>query len=136
MQPKYPLFETHADQLKTPTGVPFGEITLEALLSHKIGMQDLRVSREALDMQAVVAERAGRPQLADNLRRAAELVDVPEEEILAIYELLRPGRGDPQRLRQVALDLETRYAATRCAQFIRNAADAYEATPAGEINGE
>jgi len=125
MRARYPLFETHADQLKTPTGVPFEEITVGALLANKIGMQDLRVTRQALEMQATIADRAGRPQLADNLRRAAELVDVPEAEILAIYDLLRPGRSDSARLRQVALDLETRYGATRCARLIRDAADAY-----------
>jgi propanediol dehydratase small subunit len=133
MPARYPLFETHADQLKTPTGVPFEEITVEALLADKIGMQDLRVTRQALDMQAAIAEQAGRPQLADNLRRAAELVNVPEGDILAIYDLLRPGRSDRARLRQVALDLETRYAATCCAQLIRDAADAYVETSATEV---
>ncbi len=133
MQPRYPLFETYADQLKTPTGVPFEEITLEALLADKIGMEDLRVTRQALEMQAAIAEQAGRPQLADNLRRAAELVNVPEGDILAIYDLLRPGRGDRARLRQVALDLETRYAAIRCARLIRDAADAYGETSATEV---
>ena len=53
---------------------------------------------EALELQAQVAEAAARPQLAENLRRAAELVAVPEETILEIYRALRPGRAGRESL--------------------------------------
>jgi propanediol dehydratase small subunit len=87
-----------------------------------VGMEDLRVTSEALEMQAQVAEAAGRPQLAENLRRAAELVNVPEERILEIYNALRPGRADPRALFALADDIEQRYQAKRCAALVREAA--------------
>ena len=65
-------------------GLPFNEITLEAVMQGRITMEDLRVTSEALELQAQIAEAAGRPQLAENLRRAAELVSVPENRILEI----------------------------------------------------
>jgi propanediol dehydratase small subunit len=125
MQSDYPLFETRSESLKTPSGLSFSEITLDAVLEGKVRMEDLRVTREALELQAGIAEDAGRPQLAENLRRAAELAAVPEDEILAIYDALRPGRADPAALQRLAGDLETRYAAARCARLIREAAEAY-----------
>jgi propanediol dehydratase small subunit len=85
-------------------------------------MDDLRVTSEALELQAQVAEGAGRLQLAENLRRAAELVTVPEETILAIYRALRPGRADRQTLYALADDLTARYGAKRCAALVREAA--------------
>ena len=79
--------------LHTPSGLPFADVTLDAVLDGKIAMEDLRVTAAALELQAQVAESASRPQLAENLRRAAELVAVPEETILEIYRALRPGRA-------------------------------------------
>ena len=40
MQAEYPLFETCPDQLKTPTGLAFEEITLDGVLEGKIGMEE------------------------------------------------------------------------------------------------
>ncbi len=120
--PEYPLSEKMAGSLRTPSGMAFQEITLEAVLAGKVRMEDLRVTSEALEMQAQVADEAGRPQLAENLRRAAELVNFSEEEILAIYRALRPGRADRQKLLALADDLEHRRHAVRCAALIREAA--------------
>jgi propanediol dehydratase small subunit len=120
--PDYPLSEKIPERLKTPSGLAFQDITLEAVLDGKVGMEDLRVTSEALEMQAQVAEAAGRPQLAENLRRAAELVNVPEERILEIYNALRPGRADPRALFALADDIEQRYQAKRCAALVREAA--------------
>ena len=82
------------------------------------------MTREALELQAQVAEDAGRRQLAGNLRRAAELVDVPEERILEVYNALRPGRATRDGLLALAAELESRYRAPRCAALIREAAEA------------
>ena len=41
---------------------------------------------------------AGRPQLADNLLRAAELAPLPDETILEIYTALRPRRSSAAEL--------------------------------------
>jgi len=121
--PDYPLAEKIAERLKTPTGLAFTEITLEAVLEGRVTMEDLRVTSEALELQAQIAEGAGRAQLAENLRRAAELVSVPEERILEIYSALRPGRATRAGLLELAADLEARHGAPRCAALIREAAE-------------
>ena len=54
---------------------------------------DLSVHPDTLRHQAEVAEAHGNPQLGENLRRAAELTALRDDEVLAIYEALRPGRS-------------------------------------------
>jgi len=71
-----------------------------------------------------VAEQHGNPQLAENLRRAAELTRLPDDEVLAIYEALRPGRSTPARLTELAASLDTR-GLPRCAALLTEAADVY-----------
>ncbi len=122
MSEDYPLAEKHPDRLRTPTGRPFTEITLDAVVSGDLTMEDLRITGEALEWQARIAEAEGRPQLAENLRRAAELTRVPDERILAIYEALRPGRSDKEALERLAAELERDYGAFRCARLVRDAA--------------
>ena len=121
----YPLSERRPEQLKTPSGLPFAEIDLEAVLAGKIQMTDLRVTSEALESQAEIADSAGRHQLAENLRRASELARVPEQRILQIYQMLRPGRASEEALIKAAAELETQFQAPRCARFLREAAQAY-----------
>jgi propanediol dehydratase small subunit len=128
--PEYPLAEKHADSLRTPSGKPFSEISLEAVLHDRVAMADFRVTSQALEWQAQIAERVGRRQLAENFRRAAELVAMPEERILEIYEALRPGRLAPEALGALAEELERDYQAIRCARLIREAAEAYARKPA------
>lgn len=119
--PEYPLSEKSPETLRTPTGLPYNSITLEAVMDGRVTMRDLRVTAEALELQAQVADAASRSQLAENLRRASELVNVPEEEILAVYDALRPGRATREQLEQLAQHMERTYRATRCADFIREA---------------
>ena len=99
--------------------MPEREITLEAVLEGRVTMEDLRITAEALETQARIAESEGRPQLAQNLRRASELVSVPEDRILEIYEALRPGRADTATLQALAAELESVHAAPRCACLLR-----------------
>ena len=122
--PEYPLSERIPEQLRTPSGRRFEEVTLEAVLAGEVTMADLRVTGEALELQAQVADEAGRPQLAENLRRAAELVSVPEERILEVYNALRPGRASREELLRLADELQAEYQANRCAALIREAAGA------------
>jgi propanediol dehydratase small subunit len=119
---EYPLLFRAADKLKTATGKKLEDITLEAIGSGDVTMEDLRVSAEALEMQAAIAAEANRPQLAENLRRAAELVDVPEPNILEIYQALRPGRATAADLERLATELETEYEAPLTAALLRDAA--------------
>jgi propanediol dehydratase small subunit len=118
----YPLSELAPQRLRTPGGLGFAEITLEAVLQGRVKMEDLRITPEALELQAQIAEGAGRRQLAENLRRAAELANVPEEFILESYNRLRPGRADAESLIELADQLERRYSARRCAALVREAA--------------
>jgi propanediol dehydratase small subunit len=111
-------------RLRTPSGIPFTEVTLDAVMAGTVAMDDLRVTAEALELQAQVADEAKRPQLADNLRRAAELVDIPQQYILEVYNALRPGRATRAHLLDLANDIEAQYGAKRCAALIREAADA------------
>lgn len=122
----YPLSEKRPDRLTTPTGASWKDIDLQSVLDGTLGMSDLRIAPETLELQAQIAESAGRSQLADNLRRAAELVRVPESKILEVYQALRPGRNAPGELESLADELESQYRAGRCARFLREAAQAYD----------
>lgn len=125
----YPLAEHHPERLRTPSGMAFEDLTVEALLEGRASMEDLRVTAEALRMQAAIARSAGRRPLAENLERAAELARVPEQEILRIYEALRPGRSTRAQLEELAAMLERDYQAIRTAALVREAAEAAEAAP-------
>lgn len=96
---------------------------LDSVLDGRTGIEDLRISSQALAHQAGIARAANRPQLAENFLRAAELVAVPESEILEIYNALRPGRATRERLFALAARLETEYAAPRCAALVREATE-------------
>ena len=121
----YPLSEKRPDRLTTPTGVSWKDIDLQSVLDGTLSMSDLRIAPETLELQAQIAESAGRRQLAENLRRAAELVKVPETRILEVYQALRPGRSTPSQLERLAAELESEYQARRCARFLREAAQTY-----------
>jgi propanediol dehydratase small subunit len=88
----YPL-AAHRDAVYTASGRPIAELTLERVLAGELAPDDVRVGPETLRLQAEFAERGGNPQLADNLRRGAELTAFADDELLRFYELLRPGRA-------------------------------------------
>jgi propanediol dehydratase small subunit len=90
-------------------------------------MEDLRITPEALLAQAEIARDAGRPTLAENFERAAELVNVPQDVIMQVYELLRPGRAKTkQQLLDAARMLREEHAASRMAAFVEEAAATYD----------
>ena len=123
--PKYPLIDNEADRLKAFSGRPLSEITLEAAAEGDLSSADLRIQAETLQLQAEIARQAGYDQLAANFMRAAELTRVPNQEVLQIYDLLRPKRASYEQLIQLAAHLEQTYAAAENARFVREAADAY-----------
>lgn len=106
------------------SGRPLAEITLEAVAAGELTPADLKIHPDTLRHQADVAEQHGNPQLADNLRRAAELTLVTDEEVLAIYEALRPGRCSAAQLEAIAGQLHGA-GAPRCAALVREAAESY-----------
>ena len=106
------------------SGRPVGELTLEAVRRGEIGLEDLRIHPETLERQADIAEQHANAQLAENLRRAAELTRLDDEEVLGIYEKLRPGRATPAELIALADSLAGR-GLPRCAALVAEAAEVY-----------
>ncbi len=107
------------------SGRAVGELTLEAVRHGELSLPDLRIHPETLERQAAVAAAHANPQLADNLRRAAELTRLPDDEVLAIYDALRPGRSTPARLAELAAGLAAR-GLPRCAALLTEAAAVYD----------
>ena len=120
----YPLGTRRPDLVTTPAGTPLERVTLEAARDGAVAHDELRATPETLLRQADVARSAGRTQLADTLGLAAELTAVPEEELLAVYTALRPGRSAPEELEGWAARLE-QLGAPGAAAFVREAASAY-----------
>ncbi len=105
------------------SGRPLEELTLEAAVRGDLSPADLRIHPDTLRHQAAVAEQHGNPQLGENLRRAAELTGLPDDDVLAVYEALRPGRATRAELDALAARLEAA-AAPLCAALVREAAAA------------
>lgn len=122
----YPLSENMADKIKTPTGKAFDSLSYEKVISGEITADDMRISPETLEMQAQVAESVNREAFAGNLRRAAELIAVPDDRLLEIYNALRPYRSTKQELIDIASELDQKYGAKTAAALVREAADVYE----------
>ena len=122
----YPLGSRRPDLVRTPSGLGVDAVTLEAARDGTLEASDVRATAETLGMQAEVARAAGRTQLADALDRAAELTRVPDDDLLAIYTALRPGRSSPDELEAWASRLEG-LGAPRNATFVREASEAYRA---------
>jgi len=123
----YPLAEKRPEIVRGKRGKGLDEITLEALLEDRVTIEDLRITAAALRQQAEIARAAGRDTLAANFERGAELVDVPQDTIMRIYELLRPGRAQSQEeLVAAARELRERHRAAGLAAFVEEAAAVYE----------
>lgn len=106
------------------SGRGVGELALEAVRRGELSLPDLRIHPETLERQASVAAAHANPQLAENLRRAAELTRLPDDEVLATYNALRPGRSTPQQLAELAAGLAER-GLPRCAALVTEAAEVY-----------
>lgn len=123
----YPLAEKSPELVTTQSGVKLNDLTWADVKSGRLNATDFRISADTLELQAQVADDSGRGPLARNMRRAAELVAVPDERLLAIYNALRPYRSTKAELYDIAAELEGTYGATVSAGFVREAADVYEA---------
>jgi propanediol dehydratase small subunit len=123
----YPLAEKRPELIEGGRGKRLDDITLEKLVAGDVEMDDLRITPPALRMQAEIARAAGRPMLAENFERAAEMVDVPQDLLMQVYELLRPGRTkDKAPLLAAAAKLRRDFGAERMACFVEEAAAIYE----------
>lgn len=123
----YPLAEQRPELVRARSGKPLDDITLAAVVAGEVGMDDLAIHPETLLRQADIARAAGRPTLAQNFERAADLVAVPQDLVMAAYEILRPGRARSKgEILALAEKLREGYGAARIADFMAEAAEVYE----------
>ena len=106
------------------SGRDAADLTLDRLAAEELGADDVRIHPDTLRAQATVAEQHGNPQLAANFRRAAELALLPEDEVMALYEALRPHRATAEQLEALAVRLDD-LPAPMCAALVREAAAVY-----------
>jgi propanediol dehydratase small subunit len=116
---------TSEQDIHTASGRRLNELTMEAILAGELTTEDLRISADTLRRQADAAKAAGYTQLAQNLRRAAELTGLSNEEVFEIYNTLRPGRTTHRQLVALAERLERQLAAPLTAALVREAAAVY-----------
>lgn len=123
---QYPLGTKRKDLVKTPTNKTLDDITLENVMNGSITIDDVKITPEILELQAQIAESAGRPAIARNFRRAAELTRIPDGRVLEMYNALRPFRSTKAELLEMSDELENKYNAKITAAYVREAADIYE----------
>ncbi len=122
----YPLIEKYPELIKSRTGKKLSDVTMENIINGNLGINDISISRDTLMLQAKVALQDGKPQLAENFVRAAELIDVPDDEILKMYNSLRPYRSTEEELKEIARKLEEEYNAPICAAFVKETLAVYK----------
>jgi propanediol dehydratase small subunit len=109
----------------TFTGRPLQDLTMDKVRKGDLSAEDFRTSADTLREQAGIAESGGYRQLAENFRRAAELTCISNEDVLDIYNQLRPGRSNYQSLIALAERLENEHQAPLTSALVREAAEAY-----------
>jgi propanediol dehydratase small subunit len=124
--PTYPLGMNARRDLKSASGRALVDIQMADVINGGISREDLCISAETLHIQAEVADQAGFDRLARNLNMAAELTRVPNDELLKMYEALRPRRSSHKELFTLAELLESVYNAPNTGRFVRQAAEIYQ----------
>jgi propanediol dehydratase small subunit len=123
---EYPLAETCPGEVRGPRGLNLDELTLDRVMAGDVTMEDFRITPASLQRQAEIARAAGRPTLAVNLERAAEMTVLSQDVIMQVYELLRPGRAkNKDHLLAVAKMLREAHGTPRLADFVEEAAEVY-----------
>jgi propanediol dehydratase small subunit len=115
------------DPRKSESALALEDLTLDALRAGKVTTSDLTIKRATLLDQARLADTRGYPQLARNFRRAAELTAIPNDVLIETYEKLRPYRATYYQLLSLAQEISARYDAPETGDYIRQAAEAYQA---------
>lgn len=123
---QYPLGEHERENITSKTGKNLTDITLDAVMKNHVAPEDIKISKEVLKAQGQVAAEAGNAPMEKNFERAAELVDVPDDVILRMYDKLRPRRSTKLELVLLAQELLEKYQARNCARLVMEAADVYE----------
>jgi len=123
---RYPLGEYEKDKIASKTGKKLEDITLSEVLKNHVSSEDIKISKETLNAQGQIAKEAGSAPMEKNFARAAELVDVPDDVILKMYDKLRPNRSTKAELVLMAQELLEKYNAKNCAKLVMEAAEVYE----------
>ncbi len=123
---KYPLTEHEKEKITSKTGKKFTDITLDEVMKDHIAPDDIKISKEILKAQGQVALDSDNAPMEKNFERAAELVDVPDDVILKMYDKLRPNRSTKLELVLMAQELLEKYHAKNCARLVMEAAEVYE----------
>lgn len=122
----YPLGEFEKESITSKSGKKLADINLKEVKNGNVTAEDIKISKETLHKQAQVCLDHDNPVMAANLDRAAELVDVPDDVILKMYNQLRPNRSTKAELVTMANDLLEKYHAPHCAKMVLEAAEVYE----------
>ena len=123
---QYPLGELEKERITSKTGKKLTDITLDEVMKNHISPDDIKISKEILRAQGQVAKENGNAPMEKNFERAAELVDVPDDVILKMYDKLRPNRSTKLELVMMAQELLKKYNAKNCAKLVMEAAEVYE----------
>ncbi len=123
---QYPLGEYEKERITSKTGKKLTDITLDEVMKDHVSSDDIKISKEMLKAQGQVAKEAGNDPMEKNFERAAELVDVPDDVILKMYDKLRPNRSTKLELVMMAQELLEKYNARNCAKLVMEAAEVYE----------
>lgn len=122
----YPLIEKKPELIRSKTGKKLEDITMDNVIKGDIGIEDLSISKDTLILQAKVALDEGKNQQAENFVRASELIAVPDDKILEIYNALRPYRSTEKRLKEISEELKYIYQAPICAAFVEETLEVYK----------
>lgn len=109
---------------KAMSGRSVSELSVEGVCHEDLQSPDIRIHPDTLHHQAARADRFGNPQLAENLRRGAEIALLEDSELMHIYDALRPGRSTVEEMRAIAAGLDSRDM-PRIARLVGEAADMY-----------
>ena len=123
---QYPLGEYEKERITSKTGKKLTDITLDEVMKDHVSSDDIKISKEMLKAQGQVAKESGNDPMEKNFERAAELVDVPDDVILKMYDKLRPNRSTKLELVMMAQELLEKYNARNCAKLVMEAAEVYE----------
>ena len=123
---QYPLGVNHKESISSKTGKKLTDITLDEVMKGHVSSDDIKISKETLKAQGQVAKENGSTPMEKNFERAAELVDVPDDVILKMYDKLRPNRSTKLELVKMAEELVEKYNAKSCAKLVLEAAEVYE----------
>ncbi|MEG2290993.1 MAG: diol dehydratase small subunit [Clostridium sp.] len=121
----YPLSKSSLD-IKSKSGKGLDDITIDEVIKGNITGEDIKISKETLKLQGDIAKSEGRKELGENFTRASELVDIPDEELLNIYNMLRPNRSSEEELLKKAEEIKVKYGAVNCSNLILDSVKVYK----------